>query len=295
MAVNKFEKYVMKGKPGLKPDADNPGVVTAVLEGPQGWSGISPRITWKYVSQPAVMKEEPHSHDFEEWMIFLPNNASEPQDFNAEIEISFGEEGETHKIDTSAVVFIPKGLAHSGVTFKKVGKPVMYATIYLAPDYISKPVSMKTQSAGGTKYGKYVLRKPVGDPRPLPTEKWGVHVSEKTCSGLGEYNANFNFLSILGGHMLPDPPHDHTCDEMLFLVPASFENWPELGGEVYIGLGENWEPQIITTAAVLAVPKGVAHCPVFMKKVDKPFYWGHMIPVSSYQSSEFDPDAKVAP
>ncbi len=293
--VKKFEKYVMKGKPGITGEKGKPGVVTAVLEGPQGWSGISPRITWKYISKPAAMDEKPHSHDFEEWMIFLGGNASEPHDFGAEFEISLGEEGEKHTVDKASVVFIPKGFTHSAVTFTKVDKPIVYASIYLAPEYISKPATMKSPASGGTKYAKYVLREPVGDPRPLPTEKWGVHISEKTCGGVGEYNANFNFLSILGGHMLPDPPHDHTCDEMLFLVPASFDTWPALGGDVEIGLGKEWEPQPINTAAVVCIPKGVQHCPVFMKRVTTPFYWGHMIPVSSYQSSEFDPDAKVAP
>jgi hypothetical protein len=296
MAENAFAKYVMRGKPGLTPD-EKPGVVTAALEGPQGWSGIDPRITWKYVSQPVLMSEDMHSHDFDEFIIFLGGNPADSKDFDAEIEISLGEEGEKHLITASSVVCLSKGLPHGRLNFRKVGKPVVFVIICLAPDYARKPVSVKNApAAAGTdsKYGKCILKEPTGGPRPLDTEKAGIRISEETTTTAGKLSASFNVHGIVGPHMLPDPPHDHVIDEMLYLIPAGCENWPELGGEVEIGLGEHWEPQKITTAAVLCLPKGVQHCPVYMRKVEKPFYWGHMLPVSTYESSEFDPDAKVA-
>ena len=144
-----------------------------------------------------------------------------------------------------------------------------------------------------SKYGKYILREPKGDPRPLETEEWGVGISSKIIGDVGKFNCNFNFLAILGPHMLPDPPHDHDCDEFLFLIPASYENWPELGGEVELALGEGWEKQTITTAAVVCLPRGLMHCPVYMKSVDRPFYWGHMLPTSTYISSKYTRDSAL--
>ena len=242
------------------------------------------------------MVEEPHSHDFEEFLIFLGGNPANPKDFNAEIEISLGEAGETHVINTAAVVCIPKGLAHGPLNFKRIDKTILFAVIYLSPEYRRQPASINPSSHSNRSkpvYGKYILREPKGDPRPLKTEEWGVSISDKILADTGKFNCNFNFLSILGPHMLPDPPHKHDCDEFLFLIPADYEKWPELGGEVEIALGEEWERQSITTAAVVCIPEGVQHCPVYMKSVDRPFYWGHMLPASSYDSSAYIPDNPV--
>ena len=34
---------------------------------------------------------------------------------------------------------IPKGMAHSPINFKKVDKPIIYCSIYMAQEYVKKP------------------------------------------------------------------------------------------------------------------------------------------------------------
>lgn len=293
MAGAVYGKYILKGKAIDKSTTETTPVVPAVFEGLEDWGVIHDRIAWKYISEPNILVEEPHSHDFEEYLIFLGNKPGDPKDFDAEIEISLGEEGETHIIDTTSVVYLPKGLVHGPLNVKRIGKTILFSVIYLSPEYVRKPAFITSSSEsnqGESKYGKYILREPKGDPRPLDTEEWGVGISEKIIGDVGKFNCNFNFLAILGPHMMPDPPHNHDCDEFLFLIPASYENWPELGGEVEIALGEGWEKQTITTAAVICLPKGLMHCPAYMKKVGKPFYFGHMLPLSYYTSSKYTGD-----
>lgn len=297
MADSKFGKYILKGKTEEKPIAGTTQVIHAVLEGLEDWGGIQHRINWKYISQPNFLIEEPHSHDFDEFLVFLGNNPADPKDFDAEVELSLGEEGGKHVINTASVVCVPKGLVHCPLNFRKIGKPILFSIVYLAPDYVRKPVSGNASASitpGDSIYSKYILREPKGkEPRKLDTEEWGVSINEDILSGTGKFDCNFNFLGILGPHVLPDPPHSHNCDEFLFLIPASYENWPDLGGEVEIAIGEDWERQSITTAAVICLPKGVQHCPVYMKRVDRPFYWGHILPASSYSSSAFDPENPI--
>ncbi|MFC2038217.1 hypothetical protein ACFLUG_00390 [Chloroflexota bacterium] len=292
----KYEKYILKGKAEKRASEKSP-VVTAALEGLEDWAGIQHRINWKYVSQATLMVEEPHTHDYDEFLVFLGSNPADPKDFDAEIEISLGEKGETHTINTATVVCVPKGLVHCPLNFKRVGKPILFSIIYLSPDYVRKPASMESLFPAGTgdsEYGKYVLREPKGEgPRKLDTEEWGVSINEDITSGIGTFNCNFNFLGILGPHVLPDPPHDHNCGEFLFLIPASYEDWPNLGGEVEIAIGEEWEKHLINTAAVICLPKRAYHCPVYMKSVDKPFYWGHILLAPSYGSSAFDPERPI--
>jgi hypothetical protein len=293
MADGKYARNILTGKKQNIKAAGAP-VITVPFEGPEDWCGISPRIGWKFVYGPAVLADAPHAHPFEECLIFLGNKPGDPAHFGAEVEISLGEEGETYTITAGSVVCLPPGLVHGPVRVKSVTGNIVFGVIRLAPEYSRQVVPVRSFSPpapGAGKYAKYILKEPKGASPLLPTEAWGVGVSEKVVGGAFELGCNFNVLAMLGAHMLVDPPHGHDCDEFLYLLPASAENWPDLGGEVNIGLGDGWEKQTITTAAIICLPKGTQHCPVFMKKVEKPFYWGHMLPVSSYASSEYKGEA----
>ena len=294
MADRKYGKFILTGK--KEKESIKGPVISAALDGLQDWGGINLRINWKYITGPNLLEEAPHSHNFDEFLIFLGNNPSNPKDFDAEIEISLGEEGEKHVINTASVVCLPKGMVHCPLNFKRIGKPILFAVICLSSDYSRNEISLKGYSSksGGSKYSKYVLREPKGkEPRKLDTEEWGVSISEEILADTGKFDCNFNFLGILGSHVLTDPPHKHNCDEFLFLIPASCDNWPELGGEMEIAMGEEWERNPITTAAVICLPKGIQHCPVYIKKVDRPFYWGHVLRASSYGSSAYNPENPI--
>ena len=141
MAESKYGKYILRGTRGEKSRPELPGVTATVLEGLEDWGGIQHRINWKYISQPVLMVEEPHSHDFDEFLVFLGCDPANARDFGAEVELSLGTEGEKHIIDTATIVCIPKGLVHCPINFKKIGKPILFCNVYLAPDYIRKPVS----------------------------------------------------------------------------------------------------------------------------------------------------------
>jgi hypothetical protein len=141
MAESKYGKYILRETGGKKPPPEKSAITPAVLEGLKDWGGIQHRIDWKYVSQPVLLEKEPHSHDFDEFLCFLGCDPLNPQDFGAEVEISLGKEGEQHTIDATSVVCIPKELIHGPLNFKRVGKPILFCNIYLAPEYAKKPVS----------------------------------------------------------------------------------------------------------------------------------------------------------
>ena len=140
-----------------------------------------------------------------------------------------------------------------------------------------------------SKYEKYVLRG-AGTTLPAfpPKDFMYMGFDEKYMEKLGKIDINFNFVGILRPHMLADPPHDHNCDEYLFFIPADHEKWPDLGAEAELAIGEEWEKHTINTAAIICLPAGVKHAPIFMKRVDKPFFFGHCLLADSYMSSQFD-------
>jgi hypothetical protein len=138
-----------------------------------------------------------------------------------------------------------------------------------------------------SKYEKYIKRNIQPNEMPLRvTQKQAITMHKNLIADIGDFGFHFNFVAILAPHMLADPPHDHNCDEMLFFIPADMDKYPDLGGEVELALGEEWEKHTITTAAILTLPPGVNHGPFYMKRVDRPFYFGHMLMASEYFSSQ---------
>ena len=87
------------------------------------------------VTEPVLMEELAHSHDFDMYLLFLGFGSDSMGDLGAEIEMSFGEEGEKHIINSPTTVYIPKGLVHCPLNFKRVDKPVLFIHATLAPEY----------------------------------------------------------------------------------------------------------------------------------------------------------------
>lgn len=75
--------------------------------------------------------EHPHSHDFHELLCFIGGDPTNIQDFDAEIELSIGEEQEKHLITSTTVVSIPPGLVHCPLIVKRVGSPVVFLEVSL--------------------------------------------------------------------------------------------------------------------------------------------------------------------
>jgi hypothetical protein len=137
-----------------------------------------------------------------------------------------------------------------------------------------------------SKYGKYIFKNPLGKgPQPKKVDQQSISFGPEVFADMGKFDINFNFVGKLAPHILGDPPHKHNCDEMLFFLPADPTIAPYLGGEMEIALGDEWEKHTINTAAIICIPAGMSHCPVYVKKVDKPFYFGHCLMASSYGSS----------
>lgn len=93
-------------------------------------------LLWNCVTEPYLMAEEPHTHDFDQFLHFYGANSMDIGDFDAEVELSLGEEGEKHIITETTVVHIPKGMIHCPLNFKVVNKPVIFMNVALTSEYI---------------------------------------------------------------------------------------------------------------------------------------------------------------
>ena len=149
MAETKYGKYFLT-EPGLKNYYVNPknAKPKALMESGPHFNAGNFTIEWECILEPYVMDPVPHYHDFDEYICFMGSNIQNIFDFDAEIEVFVGEEAEKHIIDKSTVFYIPKGLVHCPIIFKRIGKPVFFNVAAFKPDYFT--------SLG--KYRTYVIR-----------------------------------------------------------------------------------------------------------------------------------------
>jgi hypothetical protein len=71
-----------------------------------------------------------------------------------------------------------------------------------------------------------------------------------------------------GGH--PTEPHKHDWDEILGFFGTNTDDPYDLGGEIELWLED--EQHILTKTCIVFVPKGMMHCPLIVRRVDRPIF-----------------------
>jgi hypothetical protein len=51
--------------------------------------------------------------------------------YDAEVDLWIGKELEKHTISAATIVFIPKGVLHCPLNFRKINKPILFHALYL--------------------------------------------------------------------------------------------------------------------------------------------------------------------
>jgi hypothetical protein len=115
--------------------------ITDVVAGPQAYfrgdsdlPGAKINMGWQMFVEPYRLERESHHHDTDEYLFFL--GAELPDlvgSFDAEIEYFMGTEYERHIITQATVLYIPAGLEHNPCDIRRVGKPMMFSALQLAP------------------------------------------------------------------------------------------------------------------------------------------------------------------
>lgn len=101
-------------------------------------------LSWWPISEPFEMVSETHSHDFDQFLIFVGGNVKNIVDLGGEVELTLGEneqELEKFVFTTATAVYIPAGLLHCPLNFKKVNdpnKPILFHDLFFASEYKRK-------------------------------------------------------------------------------------------------------------------------------------------------------------
>ena len=137
----KHTKNVIEIKPVMSPykQIEYPNWA---LSGEKDFDGTSYSVGTSYLTQPFVMIEDTHSHDFDQILFFVNADLRKPKDFHAEIEITMGEGGKLkkHLINYASCVYIPAGTPHGPVNVIKVDHPITFTDVTLSPTHSVRPV-----------------------------------------------------------------------------------------------------------------------------------------------------------
>ncbi len=97
------------------------------MYGHQKETGADCTLRFHYITD--TFEEGPqHKHDAHQIMCFIGSDPKNINDFDADIEIALGEEGEVHTFTKSTAVFVPRALLHGPFVFKKITTPVIIVT-----------------------------------------------------------------------------------------------------------------------------------------------------------------------
>ena len=76
------------------------------------------------------------------------------------------------------------------------------------------------------------------------------------------------------------PSHTHEFDEVVGFLGSDWKNPGDLGGEVEFWLED--EKYLLTKSCLIFVPRGLRHCPLTVKRVDRPILFLAVSVTSKY-------------
>jgi len=213
-----------------------------------------------------------HVHPYNEVFVFTGLDYDNPNTLGAELDLQLGEEAEKHIIAAPSVVGLPAGVPHMPMVTSKVDKPFGFLAISCdAKDKTTDLTSRKKAFILANKCGPMIERMELRD---IERKKGGNadYMAFWTGSNHPGFTLNFTWAFHKGtGIWHETDPHVHPNDEALVFVGLDPDNPEYLGAEMEIRFGEEQEPYIFDTPTVVIAPKGLVHCPLITRKVEKPY------------------------
>jgi hypothetical protein len=133
MAETKYGKYIISGVPDKEKEkvakmyegkGEMPGKMLLYTDGQYNEEAYYFTTQWVYRPSEEGIPPITHDHSYNEYLGFFGSDTNNPEDLCGEVELSIGDE--KHTITRSCVVFIPEGVSHCPMKFKRVDKPIFY-------------------------------------------------------------------------------------------------------------------------------------------------------------------------
>ncbi len=213
-----------------------------------------------------------HVHPYGEVFIFTGLDYDNPNTLGAELDLQLGEEAEEHIIAAPSIVTIPAGVPHLPIVTRKVSKP--FGFLAISCDAREKTIHLTERKKAFVlvnKCGNMITRMELRD---MKRKKGGNadFISFWDSTNVPGFKLHFTWAFHRGTGLWHDnDPHVHPNDEALVFVGLDPDNPDYLGAELEIFMGEEQEKHIFNMPTVVIAPRGLVHCPLITRKVEKPY------------------------
>jgi len=144
MPKKKYQQFVFSG---FREEMKLPFIAkpSAYFRGARQIPGAGVNMGWQLFVKPIRLETEPHTHDADEYLIFLGNDPADFfSSFDAEIDFFLGDEMEKYLINKPTIVYIPPNLTHCPLDFRVINRPVLFTALLQTP--------MFTKTMNGKEY-----------------------------------------------------------------------------------------------------------------------------------------------
>jgi hypothetical protein len=154
------------------------------------------------------------------------------------------------------------------IIHKRKPKRSLQLKVFKAASKKIKGVDMSTD-----KYGKYILKDDqLRGKKFNPVFQTQEYLGFRGKEHWKDLAFNMGFETITRPWAIDPYPLIHPeADQILAFVGVNAMDLYDFDAEIEICLGEEEEKHIITYPAVIYIPRGMAHCPFIVWKVNKPF------------------------
>jgi hypothetical protein len=238
------------------------------------------------VRKPYMFHEPTHKHMFTEFFFFFGSNPMDLNEFDADVEFTFGAEREKHVISSPTIVVAAPGVYHCPLNYAKVGKPIYCLEAFTTSKYsgVDLGEDLAEIRIEEPNYNRFFTRGVVRD------NKWGGEgISLSTVpEHLIPAGARMSLgISVVRKpYMFHDITHKHRFWEFFFFFGSNPMDLNEFDADVEFTFGEEREKHAISSPAIVALPPGVYHCPLNYARVGKPIYCLEAFLTSKYSGTD---------
>jgi hypothetical protein len=213
-----------------------------------------------------------HKHPYNEVMVFLGGDCSDPENLFAEIEFNLG--GQKLSIDSSGAVFIPAGVPHGQSIWHKLTKPHVCIILGLGSGIYHADHS-QIHPDPDVDFRRCLVNKPAYEVLAGTPVKGRQGPSSMTF--MNNNLVHGSNIYVEGGWVwdIPDPnphifEHAHNYEEIVVHFGADYHHPLDLGAEIEFGVGG--QPLILYKTSAVFVPSGIKHGPLTWNKYQHPHF-----------------------
>jgi len=218
------------------------------------------KIGWiTHQLQPATIVEE-HTHTEDEIIILWGGNHEFPQVLGGEVEMVIG--GQETIFNTTTGIYLPAGVPHGPMTWKKYTTPHVLMSMMLAPG--TTDLGKKT---GVIDYEQYIVRSPMREAgaeftagRTAPTMTYMSGVQIPGVRTYIEFGWTFGMpASRRTSNAMPVMAHEN-FEEIVLHIGGDPDDPEDLGADLEFHVGG--QPLNFNTSSALFIPRDVPHGPI---------------------------------